>query len=312
MRWDSRRSVSVDELRSAPIGDPWLSAGLVKLGDAIYLMKWESGWGAPELRRMRSLDDARLFGINGATYGRTVMDGETWEFLHGHRIEALERGELEPVVPAAPAAPAVPAAPTGPTRAAPPPVRGPALSVVGAAVNGGRGAKEGSGWIVGEVRNDGDAPAPGYTISATLTDEAGVILATQRSEVPLALPPGASYPFALDVLRLPRGARAEVRVTSGISAQSGALQHVVLASERVHLREEKRGAGATETVSFVARGNVRNASGGGASVIRVLVAFVDRHGRNRGRACGCSSAGAGAGVSPGSPLGERHVSAGRR
>jgi len=97
--------------------------------------------------------------------------------------------------------------------------------------------------------------------------------------VPLALPPGASYPFALDVLKLPRGARAEVRVTSGISAQSGALQHVVLASERVHLREAKHGAGAGETISYVVRGNVRNASGGGVGVVRVFVAFVGRNGR---------------------------------
>src|SRR5687768_7593092 len=94
VRWHDRWSVSLDELRAARIGEPWLTAGLVKEGDTIYLAKWEVGWPAPKLLRLGSLDDVRLFGINAETYGRTVMDRETWEFLYGHRIAALPKGEL--------------------------------------------------------------------------------------------------------------------------------------------------------------------------------------------------------------------------
>jgi hypothetical protein len=101
VRWEDRRSLSLEELRAARIGEPWLTAGLVKDGDAIYLAKWEAGWSAPKLLRVGSLEDVRLFGINGETYGRTVMDRETWGFLYGHRIASLLKGELEAATPAA-------------------------------------------------------------------------------------------------------------------------------------------------------------------------------------------------------------------
>jgi len=35
--WSNRVEVTVDQLKSLPGGDPWLSAGLLKDGDPIYL-----------------------------------------------------------------------------------------------------------------------------------------------------------------------------------------------------------------------------------------------------------------------------------
>jgi hypothetical protein len=50
-------------------GAPWLSAGLLKLGDPLHLQKWESGERAPRLRHVWSIQDAELFGITAGNYG---------------------------------------------------------------------------------------------------------------------------------------------------------------------------------------------------------------------------------------------------
>ncbi len=42
VNWSDRREVTVDQLRAYRRGDPWLSAGLLKIGDPIYLVKWET------------------------------------------------------------------------------------------------------------------------------------------------------------------------------------------------------------------------------------------------------------------------------
>src|SRR5687768_14215711 len=41
VNWTDRRELTLDQLRRLPQGDPWLSAGLLKRGDPIYLVKWE-------------------------------------------------------------------------------------------------------------------------------------------------------------------------------------------------------------------------------------------------------------------------------
>ena len=40
INWSARAEVSLDGLRALEMGDPWLSAGLLKEGDPIYLVKW--------------------------------------------------------------------------------------------------------------------------------------------------------------------------------------------------------------------------------------------------------------------------------
>lgn len=80
----------------APLGDPWLSAGLLKDGDPIYLVKWEHDWEQPKLLHIPSIRDVEIFGINTSNYGRFVMDKATWETKYGFKVADLEHGTLQP------------------------------------------------------------------------------------------------------------------------------------------------------------------------------------------------------------------------
>ena len=129
--WSNAAQLSLDQLRSAPIGDPWLSAGLVKVGDAIYLPRKSSNASAPTLYHVQSAADLTLIGVNGQNYGQLVRDAATWEQQYGFSTSSLLRAELPAFVPtsaqpAAPVAappsattPAVPAASAAPAASAP-------------------------------------------------------------------------------------------------------------------------------------------------------------------------------------------------
>ena len=100
--WSNRVEVSLDRLRMLPVGDPWLSAGLLKDGDPIYLVKWESNWEQPQLLHIQSIKDVELFGINGSNYGNFVIDRPVWEQRYGISAAGLQRGTLpSAVVPGA-------------------------------------------------------------------------------------------------------------------------------------------------------------------------------------------------------------------
>lgn len=101
VNWADRREVDLDTLRRYPLGRPWLSAGLVKIGDPIYLVKWESGEAAPTLLHIQSIGDVELFGINATNYGDLVLDQGAWEGRFRLAIAGLGRGALAPAtVPA--------------------------------------------------------------------------------------------------------------------------------------------------------------------------------------------------------------------
>lgn len=110
VNWSDRRDVSLTELQTFPIGDPWLSAGLLKDGDPIYLVKWESDWPQPKLLHIQSIKDVELFGINGSNYGNFVLDKTTWEQRYGIDAGSLQRDQLAAAVAvsAPPAAPPLP------------------------------------------------------------------------------------------------------------------------------------------------------------------------------------------------------------
>ena len=114
INWADRREVSLDQLRGFRIGDPWLSAGLIKIGDPIYLVKWEMSEAAPMLLHILSIADVELFGINGSNYGSFVLDQAAWEARFRMTAAGLARGTLASAVPATPtprpAATATPAA----------------------------------------------------------------------------------------------------------------------------------------------------------------------------------------------------------
>ena len=94
--WNNRVKVSLEQLQAMPIGDPWLSAGLLKDGDPIYLVKWESDWAEPQLFHIRSISDVELFGINGNNYGKFVLNKDSWETRYGINSSELGRSVLAP------------------------------------------------------------------------------------------------------------------------------------------------------------------------------------------------------------------------
>src|SRR5687767_2783658 len=53
--WGNTTPASLEQLRAAPRGEPWLSAGLLKLGDHIYFVKWEGGESSPTLLHVQSI-----------------------------------------------------------------------------------------------------------------------------------------------------------------------------------------------------------------------------------------------------------------
>ncbi len=99
VNWRDRRDVSLTELQTYPIGDPWLSAGLLKDGDPIYQVKWETDWPQPKLLHIQSIKDVELFGIDGSNYGHYVMDKPAWEQRYGIDAAPLERQPLASAVP---------------------------------------------------------------------------------------------------------------------------------------------------------------------------------------------------------------------
>jgi hypothetical protein len=100
VNWNARREVTADGLRTLPLGDPWLSAGLLKMGDPIYLVKWESDAPAPTLLHIQSIADLELFGINGSNYGAVVLDAPEWERRYGIATAGLAKAELAPTAAA--------------------------------------------------------------------------------------------------------------------------------------------------------------------------------------------------------------------
>ena len=109
VRWgrESRVEVTLDQLWRLTRGDPWLSAGLLKDGDPIYLVKWENDWSEPRLYHIQSIGDVELFGINGGNYGRFVLDRPTWEARFSRSVAGLRRSTLA-VATTPPTAPMLP------------------------------------------------------------------------------------------------------------------------------------------------------------------------------------------------------------
>ena len=103
--WPASTSTGATAPRSAWTGSarcrwviPWLSAGLLKDGDPIYLVKWESDWAQPQLLHIQSIADVELFGINGSNYGNFVIEKSEWERRFGISAAGLQRGVLPSAV----------------------------------------------------------------------------------------------------------------------------------------------------------------------------------------------------------------------
>ena len=99
INWNNRVEVSLEQLRTLPGGDPWLSTGLLKDGDPIYFPKWETEWAAPRLFHIQSIRDVELFGINSSNYGTLVLERPVWESRSGFSAADLQRSTLPVSVP---------------------------------------------------------------------------------------------------------------------------------------------------------------------------------------------------------------------
>ena len=97
--WGRRVVATVAQLQTFTRGDPWLTAGLLKEGDPIYLVKWESDWPEPRLLHIQSIGDVELFGINGSNYGNFVLDRAAWELRYGISAAGLQRSTLAAATP---------------------------------------------------------------------------------------------------------------------------------------------------------------------------------------------------------------------
>ena len=108
--WSSRVEVSEEHLCLQRTGSPWLTAGLLKDGDPIYLVKWEIDWAQPRLLHIQSIREVEFFGIDESNYGDFVLDIATWEERYGLSVAGLQRGILAPLCAPAPAPAAAAAA----------------------------------------------------------------------------------------------------------------------------------------------------------------------------------------------------------
>ena len=94
--------MSASQLQGFRKGDPFLSAGLVKIGDPIYLAKWETTDATPRLLHVQSIADVEVFGISAQNYGSFVLDRPDWEHRYGFAIAKRQHGERKSAVAASP------------------------------------------------------------------------------------------------------------------------------------------------------------------------------------------------------------------
>ena len=96
--WGTRHWVTGTEVYDAAhkgtIGDPYLSAPLLMRAGDMYLPKWEQDQAQPTLLHIKSIDDVRVFGVNGANYGRLIKQPQDWEAQTGLPGRAAAGGIL--------------------------------------------------------------------------------------------------------------------------------------------------------------------------------------------------------------------------
>ena len=176
--WAGMRDVTLAELRALPRGDPWLSAGLLKVADLIGLVKWETG-GPPTVLHLACLASAELYGLTGANYGRLVYTPEAWAAAFAHPAPGFpwpdDPGAIGAGCPPTPTPTATPTStPTRtPTRTpvpGPPGGDGGPTATPGPPVVGPRGATPepaGTGTAATATPDTSATVAPGATASAT-------------------------------------------------------------------------------------------------------------------------------------------------
>jgi hypothetical protein len=104
--WAGVRVETVDGLAALPKGAPYLTADLVKIGDAIYVPRFAADGTTPTLLRVQSPADLALLGVTDANYGQLVLDPAAWQQRYGVDPRRLPADEFRlfpaPVVVPAP------------------------------------------------------------------------------------------------------------------------------------------------------------------------------------------------------------------
>lgn len=77
--WNAQLGLELDQAAALPVGDPWLTTALVKIGDSIFLPQYDANAGVPTLRHIQSPADLAALGINAGNYQQYVLDQQTWE-----------------------------------------------------------------------------------------------------------------------------------------------------------------------------------------------------------------------------------------
>ncbi len=199
VNWSARTEVSLAGLRALEMGDPWLSAGLLKDGDPIYLVKWETEWPQPRLLHIQSIADVELFGINETNYGNFVLDVAAWEARYGMSAAGLQRAEL----PAAVTSAAVTSAATsGPAPAAP---AGSGYQSINGFGSGGGTLNLPQGEATLNLQFGGWAQSP-VTVTYQTGGGAPVRLIDDRmvvyqNEITISLPQAGAYTFSVTTTR---------------------------------------------------------------------------------------------------------------
>ncbi len=176
VRWDSTCVMDATYLAGVKKGDPILSAGLVKIGDPIWLAKWEQTEDAPSLLHIQSIADVELFGINSTNYGRLVLERGDWEARYGFSTDGLARGDLASAAAQAPAPPqpnAITPSPAPQVAASPSTCATPSMTVTPSTVQAGQTQTlRVQGFSPGSVITISLSGPGGITVSDTVTASA--------------------------------------------------------------------------------------------------------------------------------------------
>ena len=259
--WGSRREVGLDELRRLRRGSPWLSAGLLKSGDPIYFVKWESEWPAPQLLHIQSIADVELFGIDAANYGALVLDEAAWRGRFGIDPATLVKGTL--AAAAAAAGTSVPASGAAAT-----------VTVLSHSLLRGRGSLEGQGWVTGELRNNGPGIAHDPLVDVAFLNAAGAVIATGTGTSSMALAPGEVAGYQVSLSQVPAHERLEVRARASTDKPGYALtQGVPVSAVSFHLDGPSDG-----TRTARASGAVTNTGSSAIEGLTVVAWFLSEQG----------------------------------
>jgi hypothetical protein len=252
--WGNRVEVSVAALKALRRGDPYLSAGLLKDGEPIYLVKWEVNEAQPRLLHIQCIGDVELFGIDASNYGRFVIDRGEWERRFGISAANLQRAELagaDPTAASCAGRPKIKLTQSDVTSLAP------ALQRYGLSPSDVNVDRTVTFGLPLSVADPGQPPVaimsaplvrPATSTSADLTSNSrGTAVGVLKAGRDLMLPDGSSLSKDRAYLVVVRGA-ATVQQARMVYVPSGANPQELVTSSAPEVRQMSRNVGTPQTI----------------------------------------------------------------